>query len=90
MPQYTVEVTHYIPVYQHITIEAADTEDACVKAIDTINTRMLADDPVPARVDYENQSADFITGIWHGDEAYNNAQEEVPAEYCRDYRLMNE
>lgn len=90
MKKHTVEVTYYVPVFTHVTVEAEDGTDACLKAIDAISAAEQAGTPFPYRLDYEIPSIEFITGIWEGEEAYAGPQIEVPAEWCRDFRLLHE
>ena len=89
MPKFTVEVTYYVPVYRHVVVDVPDANDAPQAAIDALCSED-ATNATPAREDYESLSADFVTGIWEGGEAYSGNQHEVPAEWCRDYRLANE
>lgn len=84
MAKYTVEVTYYVPTYRHVVVHA-DSPAAAVEvavAIDLTHTT--------EKVDYECQTPDFVTGIWEGGEAYEGVQHEVPAEWCRDHRILNE
>lgn len=89
MPRYTVELTYLVPVYRHVTVDVADPEDAPQAACDAMN-RALAGEPIPDRLDYENPTIDFCTGIWSGDEAHDGEPHEIPDTWSRDARLAED
>ena len=63
MPLFTVERQYLVPVYEHLTIEAADAEAACRAAVD--EDAHPWDDP---KTDYELARETCVSGVWAGDD----------------------
>jgi hypothetical protein len=63
MAKYTVEVTYYLPIYRHVTVEAETPEAAAIAA-----KAVVADSGRDGEEeDYDCSSPDFVTGIWPGE-----------------------
>ena len=73
MTTYTVEVTWNVPEYIHVTVEAERPERAMELAL-----AEAADNPDGYRrtLDYDNSGQNDVTGLWEGDEAYPDADED--------------
>lgn len=65
MPMFTVERSYLVPVYQHVTVEAAGVAAACTAALDEAAHPWDND-----KVDYESARETTVTGAWTGTTAY--------------------
>jgi len=65
MPMFTVERSYLVPVYQHVTVEAADVGTACTAALDEVANPWEND-----KVEYEIARETSVTGAWTGPTAY--------------------
>ena len=65
MTTFTIERSYLVPVYEHVTVDAADVAAACVAALD--------EDAHPwdnDKIDYESARETTVTGAWTGPTAY--------------------
>ena len=65
MPMFTVERSYLVPVYQHVTVEAAGVTAACTAALDEAAHPWDND-----KVDFESARETTVTGAWTGTTAY--------------------
>jgi len=65
MPMFTVERSYLVPVYQHVTVEAAGVAAACTAALDEAAHPWDND-----KVDCESAGETTVTGAWTGTTAY--------------------
>ena len=77
MDTYTVEVTYYLPVYQHVTVEANSPAEAATAAKQWIADNGWEDQ----EHDYDCSSPEYVTGIWSGDEAHTGVSLDIPAQH---------
>ncbi len=74
MPKFTVESAYNLPIYRHVTYEAATAADACEMAMEDGDWSMT-------KPDFDNSGATRITGVWEGeDAAYEGPALPVPLE----------
>ena len=80
MPAITLELTYLLPVYQHVTIQAASVEDACRIALEQETWEH-------ARNDYDSSGPTFVNGIWRGhDAAYSGKAARIPMAFREERR----
>jgi hypothetical protein len=74
MAKFTVEVTFYLPVYTHVTVEAENPEAAAHAAKEHIENNGWDSQ----KHDYDCSSSEYVTGIWQGEEAYGGKSRLIP------------
>ena len=75
MPMFTVARQYLVPIYQTVTVAAADAAAAC--------RALLDDNDYPwdgAKTDWESARATTIESVWSGDTSYAGTALPVPAE----------